>query len=208
MRTSRKPRQQPPELADAEFQQHRRVVVLEAHFHQLRQRIQPRNAVVDLKDRLAARLEHAAALVHEPLRVRGVLHDAVGEDEIERAASGNGSCSPSATSKVAAQPLLREIGAGQLDRRRREVDAGDDGAAPGEPGEVDAGAAADFENRSALIAVKSDEPQQVVELFEMVLVEIVEEAARADRMPCDLEVVNVLVPVVADVVDGRPRLRL
>ncbi len=77
------------------------------------------------------------------------------------------------------------------------------GAALGEPREVDAGAAADFENRSAAVAVKVDEPQQVMELFEMILVEIVEEAARSDRMLRDLEVVNVLVPVRAHLVDGR-----
>ena len=63
-----------------------------------------------------------------------------------------------------------------------EVDAGDARAAFREPREVDAGAAADFENRSAAVAVKVDEPQQVMELFEVILVEIVEEAARTDRM--------------------------
>src|SRR5919198_2336568 len=46
---------QSPEFADAELQQHRRVVVLEADLHQLRQPVEPRDAVVDLKDRLAAR---------------------------------------------------------------------------------------------------------------------------------------------------------
>ena len=68
------------------------------------------------------------------------------------------------------------------------------------PGQVDAGAAADFENRSAAIAVKGHEPQQMMELFEMILIEIVEKAARADRMPRDLEVVNVPVPVLAHLV--------
>ena len=71
------------------------------------------------------------------------------------------------------------------------------GAAPGEPREIDAGAAADFENRSAAVAVEVDEPQQVMQLLEMVLIEIVEEPARADRMPRDLEIVNVLVPVAS-----------
>ena len=42
-----------------------------------------------------------------------------------------------------------------------------------------------------------------MELFEMILVEIVEEAARADRMPRDLQIVNVPVPVLADLVDRR-----
>ena len=58
--------QQPAELADAELEQHRRVLVLEADLHQLRQRVQPRNPVVDLENRLAARLEDAAALVDQP----------------------------------------------------------------------------------------------------------------------------------------------
>ena len=68
------------------------------------------------------------------------------------------------------------------------------GAAFGEPREIDAGAAADFEHRSAAIAVEVDEPQQVMELFEVILIEIVEEPARADRMPRDLEIVDVPVP--------------
>ena len=61
---------------------------------------------------------------------------------------------------------------------RGEVDAGDVGAAFGEPGQIDAGAAADVENRSAAVAVKVHEPEQVMELLEMVLIEIVEKAAR------------------------------
>ena len=65
----------------------------------------------------------------------------------------------------------------------RQVDAGDARAALGEPREIHAGAAADFEHRPAAVAVEVHEPQQVVELFEMILIEIVEEAARADRMP-------------------------
>src|SRR5438445_10476661 len=46
-------RQEPPELADAELQHDRRVLVFEAHFHQLRESIQPRPPVIDLEDRLA-----------------------------------------------------------------------------------------------------------------------------------------------------------
>ena len=37
-----------------------------------------------------------------------------------------------------------------------------------------------------------------MELLEMVLVEVVEETARADRVPRDLEIVYVLLPVLAD----------
>src|SRR5262245_64059540 len=96
------------------------------------------------------------------------------------------------------KPLLREVGACQLDGRWGEIDAGDFGTALCKPGEVDAGAAADFKNRSATIAVKVHEPEQVMQLFEMILVEIVEKAARADGMPRDLQVVNVPVPVLTD----------
>ena len=42
-----------------------------------------------------------------------------------------------------------------------------------------------------------------MELLEVILIEIVEEAARADRMPRDLEIVNVPLPVRANVVDRR-----
>ena len=98
----------------------------------------------------------------------------------------------------APKPLLREVGARQLDGGWGEIDAGDLGAALRKPGEVDAGAAADFKNRSAAIAVKVHEPEQVMQLFEMILVEIVEEAARADGMPRNLQVVNVPVPVLTD----------
>ena len=52
------------------------------------------------------------------------------------------------------------------------------------------------------IAVEVDEPQQVMQLLEVILVEIVEEPARPDRMPRDLEIVNVMLPVGADLVDG------
>ena len=38
-----------------------------------------------------------------------------------------------------------------------------------------------------------------MEFLEMILIEIVEESTRADRMLRDLEIVDVLFPVVADV---------
>src|SRR5262249_56579749 len=109
---------------------------------------------------------------------------------------GDGKMLAGGSREGAGEPLLREIRPGELDRRAGDVHAGHAGAAPGEAGEVDAGAAADLQNRFAPIAVKSDEPQQVVELLEMVFVEVVEEAAGADGMTGDLEVVNVLIPVV------------
>ena len=52
------------------------------------------------------------------------------------------------------------------------------GAALGEPDQIDAGAAADVEHRLAAHAVERDQAQQVVQLLEVVLVEIGEEARR------------------------------
>ena len=99
--------------------------------------------------------------------------------------------------------LLLEIGPRQGDGRRRQIDAGDVGAAPGEARQVDAGPAADFEHLAPAPAVEVHEPQQMVQLFEVILVEIVEEAARANGMLRDLEIVDVLFPVVAHFVHGR-----
>ena len=65
--------------------------------------------------------------------------------------------------------------------------------------EIGAGAAADLEHALARVAVEVDEPQQMVELLEMILIEVGEESRRPDRVRRDLEVVDVLVPVVADV---------
>ena len=78
--------------------------------------------------------------------------------------------------QVRLEPLLREVLSGQRDRRRREIDAADDGAALREAGEIGAGAAADVEHTLAAIAVEVDEPQQVMQLLEVILVEIGEEA--------------------------------
>ncbi|HMB81778.1 MAG TPA: hypothetical protein VKI43_17000, partial [Vicinamibacterales bacterium] len=93
-----------------------------------------------------------------------------------------------------------EIGTRKLDGRRRKIDPGDLGAAPREADKVDAGAAADFKNRSAAVAVKGHEPQQMMEFLEMVLIEIVEKPAGPDRMRRDLEIVNMPVPVRANLV--------
>ena len=202
MRTLLKPGHQVPEFADRELQQHRRIVVLEADLHQLRQRVQPRNAVVDLEHRLAARLQDAVALVDEALRVGGVLHDAVREDEIEgvvgkrkRLAVGD--------AQVGIEPLLLEVCLRQVDGRCGEIDAGAHGAALREPREIDGRAAADLEDRLAAVSIEVDETQQVMELLEVILIEIVEEPARPHRMAGDFEIVDMLFPVPANFVDGR-----
>ena len=78
--------------------------------------------------------------------------------------------------ELARESLLIEIRSREMDGRWREVDAGHACATFGKPGEVDAGAAPHVEHAAAAIAVEIHEPQQMVKLFEMVLVEIVEEA--------------------------------
>ena len=85
---------------------------------------------------------------------------------------------------------------------RREVDAADDRATFREAGEIRAGAAADVEHALAFHAVEGHEAQQVVELLEMILVQVTEERRRARRLAADLEVVDVSIPVVADVSCG------
>ena len=96
-----------------------------------------------------------------------------------------------------------KVGSRQRDRRLREVDAGHDRAAPGEARQVDACAASDFENAPPSISVEVDEAQQMMELFEMILVEIVEEPTRSHRVPGDLEIVDVSFPVRANIVSRR-----
>src|SRR5438552_13156163 len=189
--------QQPPEFGDAELQQHRRIVVLEADLHELRQRVEPRNPVINLKNRLAAGLQDAAALFDQPAWIARVLDNPVGVYQV-KAVVGKRQVFAVGHLEGTGEPLLLEIRPGQLNRRGCQVDAGDRCAAARETREVDARAAADLQNRSAPIAVKSDEPEQVMQLLEVVLIEVVEKPAGANRMPGDFEIVNVAVPVVAN----------
>ena len=193
------PRQELTELPDAELAKHRGIVVLEADLHQLRQRVEPRDAVVHLKDRLPTGLQHAAAFLHQPFRVARVLNHSVRIHQIERVVRERQRLAVR-DAQIGAKPLLLEIGRGQRNRRPREIDARDVGAAPGETGQIHACATADFEHQSAAIPVEVDEPGQMMQLFEVVVIEIVEEPARADRMARDVEIVNVLFPVCPDLV--------
>ena len=106
--------------------------------------------------------------------------------------------------ELALEPLLLEVLARQLDRRRGEVDARDDRAAARKARQVGAGAAAHFEHPFAAPSVEVDQPQEVMQFFEVILIEIAEESRRSHRMRGDLEIVNVVIPVVADV--GRRRM--
>src|SRR4029453_3390677 len=96
--------------------------------------------------------------------------------------------------------LLFEIRFREADRGRGQINPRHACASTGEPRQVHASAAPDLEDRAAAVAFEVHEPEQVMELFEMVLIEVVEESARADRVPRDLEIVYVPVPVLADCV--------
>src|SRR5262245_16634896 len=72
------------EFADAELENDRRILMFEPDLHQLRQSIQPGDAVIDLKDCQPVSREHTTAFVDQPAWVGGVLNDTVCVDEIER----------------------------------------------------------------------------------------------------------------------------
>ena len=117
----------------------------------------------------------AAALAHERAIVGRVLHDAVRVDEIERSlakrqrlAVGDG--------EACRQLLEREILRRQRDRRRREVDAGDHRAVSREANQIGAGAASDLEHAAAAILIERHETRQMMQLLEVILLEIGEEA--------------------------------
>src|SRR5262245_28452195 len=151
------------EFADAELEEHRSVLVFELYLHQLAEPVQPRDAVVNLKDGEPARPQDASALVDQPLRVGRVLHNPVGVHEVERGV-GERELLAVGDLQAGCQALLFEVGTSHVNRRWREVHTRHARAAPGEPRQVHAGAAADFENHSAAPTVKVDEPQQVVKL--------------------------------------------
>ena len=71
------------------------------------------------------------------------------------------------------------------------------GTCPRKANEVHAGAASDVEHTPAALPVEVHEPQQVVQLFEVILVEIGEESRGSDRVRRDGEIVDVRVPVPA-----------
>ncbi len=199
MRTALEPGQEPSELGDAELEKHRRIIVLQADVHELRQRIEPRDTVVHLKDRVAAGFQHPTALTNQLCGIRGVLNDPMRVDQVEGAVR-KWQMLAVGDEELALKRLLLEIRLREADRGRGQVDARHACASPGKPGQVHARAAPDLEDPAAAVAFEVHEPEQVVELLEMVLIEVVEESARADRMPRDLEIVYVPFPVLADCV--------
>src|SRR5262245_25282305 len=138
--------------------------------------------------------------------MRRVLDDAVSVKQIERVVRKWQPLSVGLP-KVAAKPLLLEVRSRQRDRRRREVHAGNDRATLGESRKIGSRTTSDFQDLPAGIAVEIDEPEQMVELFKMVLIEIGEEPWRPDRMRRDLEIVYVLIPILPNIVCGCGRRR-
>ena len=61
--------------------------------------------------------------------------------------------------------------------------------------------------RRPRILIERHEPRQMVQLLEMILLEVGEEAGRARRVRRDVEVVNVCVPVRAHGALGRRVIR-
>jgi len=193
------PGQEPSELAAAELEKDRCIIVLEADFHELRQRIEPRNPVVYLKDRVAAGFQYPAAFTNQLYGIRGVLDDPMRVDQIEGAVR-KWQMLAVADEELASERLLFEIRLREADRGRGQVDTRHACASPGEPGQVHGRTAPDLEDRAAAVAFEVHEPEQVVELLEVVLIEVVEKSARADRVPRDFEIVYVPFPVLADCV--------
>ncbi len=91
-----------------------------------------------------------------------------------------------------------EVPPGERDRRFRQVDAEHPRAAAGEPHEVGANAAPDFDQTLSLVATKIDHLWQIGELVESVIVELVEKRPRPDRLGGHFQVVDPLVPVGAN----------
>ncbi len=170
--------------------------MLEANPQHGRHRVQPGYAVVHHENRLTARSEHAAALLRHAPRVMCVLQDAVPIDHVEaliverqRFAVAHLKIS------LSTQTMQLEVGPGERDRLFREVDTGHVGPAAGESNQVGADPTADLEQPLATIPGEVDEPGQVAQLVEAIVVEGIKETERADWFIGHLQIVNTPVPV-------------
>lgn len=176
--------------------------MLKTDLHQFRQCIQPRHAVVDLEYRLTAGSEYSAAFLDQPLRVRGVLDDAVSVHEVESVV-GKRQVFSVGDAKFSLESQLLEVGSGQCNSRGGEIDTGNRSTSSGKPREVYARAAADLKDGSIVVGVEPDELRQVMELFKVVLLEVIKEAPRSYRMAGDFQVMDVVFPIRPDIFSGR-----
>ena len=105
------------------------------------------------------------------------------------------------------QLFQRKVLRCERDRGRCEVDAGDLRAMTREPNQVGARSASDLKDATPAKLVERHEPRQMVQLLEMILLEVGEEAGRSGRVGRDVEVVNVRVPVRTHGALGRQMIR-
>src|SRR5215218_1591823 len=189
-------REQPEEARMRVRPDHGGIDVLEIDFHQLRERVQPGDAVVDLEERATARTQHAAALRHEPYVIGGVLHDAVREHVVERGVAER-EIFAVRDCEARGKLLTGEVLRGQPDSRARRINARGLRSAAREVHQVDAGAAPDVEHAACRRASEFHQARQVVQLLEVILIKIGEEAGRPDGVPRDGQIVDVRVPVPA-----------
>ena len=185
--TEAKAAQQIAELADRIAPQHRGVLVLERHLHDLRQHVQPGHAVVDLKHRQPARTQHAMALARRPRGRSRRTGSRRGRRRNRRPRRETAGASPSATAEPGRQPLLREILAGQRRRRCRRGRRRTSGRRRAQTGPPQPRR----RNRRLIRHVRPrrevHQPKQVVQLLEVVAVEIGEERRRC---PADAVVIS------------------
>ena len=125
----------------------------------------------------------------------GVKCSTVWQYTTSKLRSGNSSASPSMTCERARRGPAAEVRAGEIDRARRDIDAGHDGTAAREAREIVAEATADVEHGLAGIAGEVDALRQIAQLLEAVGLHLLEELPRSRRMAGDLPVGDVLVPV-------------
>ncbi len=136
-------------------------------------------------------------------RIRGVLHDTVRVDSVERRVAEGERLAVGHLERGVRDTVQLDVAPRQVDRLLGQVDAGDPRAAPREANQVGADAAADLQQALAAIAVEVDQARQVPQLVEAVIIQIVEERERSGRCVAHLLIVDPAVPVRANLVDQR-----
>ena len=193
---------EPAKLPGAVLTEYRRVLVLQGYLHDNGHRVQPGQTVVYLENSAASRREHAPALVDERLGMGRVLHDAVGEHEVD-APVPERQLFAVGIDQIGAQSLLIEVGIRERDRGRRNVDPDRPRATSCETNQIGPRTAANIEDAPAPVRAEIDQPYQMVQLFKMVRIEIAEKPRGSHGVRRDLEVVDVLIPVAANISRAR-----
>ena len=143
--------------------------------------------------------QHPPNLLHHLAVVAGVLHDPMRKDEIKRLVWKR-ECFPVGNLKACGEPLLLEILPRQVDGTLGDIDPGCSGTGPGKPDNLHARPAAHIEHVLSFPLVEVNQIEQVVEFFEVVLVEIGKKPGRSRGVLRDLEIVDVGIPIGADAI--------